>query len=302
MMLSMSPVVKKILWGMGFLAFWLFAIVHYFNVITLLFEIISESRYASILFILAGTSLVFGTLGLIGGAWASRHLFTSRRALKTSVAVLSLLAILIAAGIGTKRLPPYFSLPRLLLEAAAGRTRWVERLVSHGVDPNIQDETGQTALMIASYAGYTEIAKVLLAYGADVNIGGEGTGITALMLAATADRTEIIRFLLDSGAEIDVRDGDCWTALKYAASYCEATHAVALLLDSGADPNASDYKGLTPMMGAAICGCTENVIVLLDDGADVNAKDNDGWTALTYATENGQTEVAEILRAAGAEE
>ena len=68
----------------------------------------------------------------------------------------------------------------------------------------------RTALMIATTDGRLELAKLLYANGADVNLDGGnhdgydvGRGWTALQYSGAAGRPELAGWLLDSGAELN---------------------------------------------------------------------------------------------------
>ncbi|MBP3687755.1 MAG: hypothetical protein J6J35_05270 [Alphaproteobacteria bacterium] len=64
-----------------------------------------------------------------------------------------------------------------------------------GIDVNVTDSSGWTALMMAKTPEQTQL---LLDAGADVNYSISGTGLTALMTARTAEQTEL---LLKAGAD-----------------------------------------------------------------------------------------------------
>ena len=53
-----------------------------------------------------------------------------------------------------------------LLEIAIGlkKPKPVELLLKHGANPNLQDENGNTPLIIASFYGLTDIVQLLLSY------------------------------------------------------------------------------------------------------------------------------------------
>ena len=63
---------------------------------------------------------------------------------------------------------------------------------------NIQENSGHTALIYASAEGYTEIVRMLLQRGADVNYIIRGN--TALVVATKRGHTEIVRMLKQAGA------------------------------------------------------------------------------------------------------
>ena len=77
---------------------------------------------------------------------------------------------------------------------------------------------------------------------------------------------------------------------------------VRLLLDRGARANVANNEGWTPLMEAAARGGAGVVALLIEKEADVNAKNKAGRTALQLAEEKGYSQIAEILKAAGAEE
>jgi ankyrin repeat protein len=108
------------------------------------------------------------------------------------------------------------------------------------VEPrNRQDES---PLMLASLKGLTDVARRLVAQGADVN----KPGWTPLHYAATSGNLEIIRLLLDNHAYIDASSPNASTPLMMAAMYGTAS-AAKLLLESGADPTIKNDQGLTAL-------------------------------------------------------
>lgn len=60
-----------------------------------------------------------------------------------------------------------------------------------------------------------EMVKLLVSYGADVNLGNI-RGATPLMAAATDGTSAVVRYLLEKGADANARDKDGYTALTYA--------------------------------------------------------------------------------------
>eukprot|EP00300_Choanocystis_sp_HF-7_P011331 c17415_g1_i3.p1 GENE.c17415_g1_i3~~c17415_g1_i3.p1 ORF type:complete len:162 (+),score=35.76 c17415_g1_i3:32-517(+) len=74
---------------------------------------------------------------------------------------------------------------------------------------------GMTPLMNASMLGQTNILKVLIEYGADLNVKGKG-GMTALMYAAFQNHVEVVQLLIASGADVTIRSDKNRTALGLA--------------------------------------------------------------------------------------
>ncbi len=101
------------------------------------------------------------------------------------------------------------------LEAAAwtGDTDSVKRHIAAGTDLDYQNPTnGSTPLITAAARGNTEVAKLLLDAGADVDAANHD-GSTALHTAAFLCRKDIVRALLEHGADTSVRNNTGGTAL-----------------------------------------------------------------------------------------
>ena len=77
----------------------------------------------------------------------------------------------------------------------------VTSLLDAGVDVNAKFRYGTTALFPACDRGHTEIVKLLLERGAEVNVRDTFYGATPLTWAASKDRVEIVTLLLEKGAQ-----------------------------------------------------------------------------------------------------
>ena len=89
-----------------------------------------------------------------------------------------------------------------LWASETGNIEKVKELLALGVDVNIQDEEGLTALMNASSWGHEEIVKELIKAKADVNVQNL-YGSTAFMNASYEGHTEIVRELIKVGADVN---------------------------------------------------------------------------------------------------
>ena len=94
--------------------------------------------------------------------------------------------------------------------------------------------------MMAVLKGYQPIVERLLAAGAPLN----HDGWTPLMYAAFQGQTDIARLLIDRGADINQRAPNLATALMFAARNGHID-IVKLLLDRGADANVVNDQNRT---------------------------------------------------------
>ena len=97
--------------------------------------------------------------------------------------------------------------------------------------------------------GDTAATKIFLSKGADVNAKNE-SGNSALYLATTVGKTDLIQFLLKKGAKINQKNMNGETALAEAIGSRRAS-AVKILLDNGADINAKNEVGMSMLTYAA---------------------------------------------------
>ena len=90
---------------------------------------------------------------------------------------------------------------QLFLKAARkGAGNYVRAFLNDGMDPNVQDIAGWTALKFAATDGNLRLVELLLDRGADPNIQNN-QGKTALMLASRNGHTEIEEILRNAAVE-----------------------------------------------------------------------------------------------------
>ncbi|OZH54327.1 hypothetical protein AFK68_11665 [Hydrocoleum sp. CS-953] len=179
----------------------------------------------------------------------------------------------------------------LLHEAVAlGNKNLIELLIANGVDINIQDEDGNTALHYGK--DNQEITQLLIANGANVNAKNK-EGNTSLH---QTENLKVAQLLITNGADINAQNKWGFTPI-----FTTSKSVAKLLFTQGENlkltkVNAKDYDGSTPLHYAKL---TKLIVILIEDGADVNARDNYGETPLHYARDN--QDVAAILIANGAD-
>ncbi|KAL0638588.1 Notch [Maublancomyces gigas] len=194
-------------------------------------------------------------------------------------------------------------------------------LLEHGIDIDEQDEHGRTALHLAVRHGKgLGAVKLLLEWGADVNVHEPISGYTPLHTAVFMESPVAVELLLRKGADVNVRILNGETPLHLAAykglhkvgnqifDYTEDVASqdfparkiapavrkitkhealIRLLLHEGADFNALDEKQRTPLHLAASRGNELAARLMIRKGANIHLKDYRGHTPLSRAIAPG---------------
>lgn len=85
-------------------------------------------------------------------------------------------------------------LPELVYWSSLGEIEQVKALIEQGIDPNITDDEGYSALQAAAENDHLDIVKLLVSKGAVVHYKAE---YTALELAQMAENKDVIAYLKD---------------------------------------------------------------------------------------------------------
>ena len=175
-------------------------------------------------------------------------------------------------------------------------------LIGWGVDVNIQDEHGQTPLLICWIHGHRRLAQLLI----DSSIAGhtpepldvdlmDNRGLTPLNWVAIKGNLDFWKLLLEKGgAKIDEPSPKGCTALLYAARG-GFVDIVRYLLEKGSNSLHQDNSGETVAHHAIEKGKLEILEMLVKCSVDVDIADNAGRTPLFEAIENGNVTVSKIL-------
>lgn len=89
----------------------------------------------------------------------------------------------------------------------------VKAMLAEGFNPDQAYLFGNTLLKDAAYKGHLEVARALIAAGANVNVHST---TTALNQAAFHGHAEVVRLLLKSGADVNRADEMFRTPLMWA--------------------------------------------------------------------------------------
>jgi ankyrin repeat protein len=194
-----------------------------------------------------------------------------------------------------------------------------QRLLKQGADPQVTNNYGVNALLLAADIADTSLIQALLKAGANAN-SANADGETALHLVARSGNVDAAKLLVKAGAKVDVREAfGQQTPLMWAAARRQP-QMMEFLISKGADINANgaarDYQrvatsesraksmdrgGLTPLMYAAKENCRECVDVLLRHKVDVNKPDPSRVVPVSIAMLNGNWDIARRIIEAGAD-
>jgi len=165
----------------------------------------------------------------------------------------------------------------------------------NGTDVNMKDKNGQTMLDYATTYGIhgcMDIVKLLIYRGFDVH-NNSTNALTETI--TTRGKTEVARLLIEKGANINSIATAGGMSMLSNAICAENTDIEMLLCDKGANVNLADNDGTTPLHHACMRGDLNMVKLLIEKGANVNARNNLGKTPLFDATFNGNLDVINLL-------
>eukprot|EP00854_Cymbomonas_tetramitiformis_P001692 gene1692-2347_t len=181
--------------------------------------------------------------------------------------------------------------------AAEGDLQQLQRLMENGIDPNLVDYDGRSALHLAASNGHSDCVDFLCSLpNIEVNQQDRKFG-TPLADAVRHKHTPVQRLLVAHGAVLG--DHDVATQLCDAAARNDIQ-----LLDTfhkcGVDLNQSDYDDRTAMHLAASNGCLEVMSWMLKvESIDVNPVDRLGGTPLEDAYRHEQSIIVMMLERQG---
>lgn len=113
----------------------------------------------------------------------------------------------------------YAELQKMALDfARTGSVAELQKMIEKGLPVDLADGKGQTLLMLASYNGNFDTAKMLLENGAHVDQKND-RGQTPLGGVAFKGYPEIAELLIEYGADINANNGGGMTPIHYASMF-----------------------------------------------------------------------------------
>ncbi|XP_064386094.1 uncharacterized protein LOC135334732 isoform X2 [Halichondria panicea] len=187
-----------------------------------------------------------------------------------------------------------------LMYAAIGKqAKCCLQLIRLGAGVNAANQTGQTALLLATALDYEDIIKLLLKNGALTHFVEE-SGQTVFHLTAKSSNPKCLEYLCKYSTEnhgISDRDHHYRTPLHMAV-ITDHPGNVQKLLDAKADLGISDVDGRTALHYSVLqrkLSCAHVIVDTVPN--DVNLVDTVGWSALHVACNDNNLEFVSLLAA-----
>ncbi len=169
----------------------------------------------------------------------------------------------------------------------------IEKLLVRGFDPNTPNDKGVAGILVALQSEAPKSA-MLLAQSPQTNVNVQNQlGETPLMLAAINNQLDLAKVLIARGADVN-REG--WTPLHYAAAKGHR-EMMRLLLENDAYLDSESANGTTPLMMAAFSNSPLAVKLLLEEGADPTLVNHANASALDIALSKENQQSVFYIRA-----
>ncbi len=186
----------------------------------------------------------------------------------------------------------------LFTAARTGNLEIAKLLVAKGADVQRIVRGDGTALITAAKFGQLDFVKYMLAQGADLERSFPNHG-NALIAAAGNGYHDIVKYLISKGIDINHYSPNQGNAL-IAASNNGNLETVKLLLNNKMDIHFISPNQGTPLIAATNNGHLETVKYLISQGADIDKISSNQGTPLIAASNNGHLETVKYLISKGA--
>lgn len=239
--------------------------------------------------------------------------------IKINATILFIICIVIQSMVDASQVPSVSLQKKLtwgekkLLNEAQTSTlteKRLEKFIRHGVNINIQNKHGWTALMYVARHGQADLVKALISAGADPNIQSNG-GWTALMWATYWGHAAVVKVLMEADADPTLqnneglRASDLSQRVNLEQEKMKAASAEIRKDTEWIVQREKKRAATQKMLKAVQAGDLKAVEDALQDGADVNVvvMSKDGYMSsfLVEAVYKRYENIANVLIRAGAD-
>lgn len=186
----------------------------------------------------------------------------------------------------------------LLAAAEKGDADQAARAIRAGAAVETRDAKERTPLLLAVTHDRVDVARLLVALGADPDALDDRHDTPWLVTGVTGS-VAMLEALLPANPDLTIRNRYGGVSVIPASERGHVEY-VRRVVKTGIDVNHVNDLGWTALMEAVVLGDggprhQQIVQILLGAGADRNIPDKNGVTALQHAKDKGYTKIAEIL-------
>ncbi|KAK3876337.1 hypothetical protein Pcinc_018876 [Petrolisthes cinctipes] len=185
-------------------------------------------------------------------------------------------------------------IPTVFFTAAVnGDITRLQQVYKSGIEINLQDASGWTALHMVVKDGLIEMVTWLLEHGASVHIRDK-MGHSPLTIAVHHNHHKIIKLLVQTGAHLMESPHKIGETLVAAAasdnSYCLTSYMLA-----GADLSYTDPCGRSPLHAACTVGSESCTKILLAANVPTDVRDQTDLTPVMCAQINNHLNLVDLI-------
>lgn len=211
-------------------------------------------------------------------------------------------AQLIQAALDADPLAQNVANERLLNAASTGDADCVALALRAGAEMETRNGLDQTALLLAATEDHVDVARLLVALGADPDALDHQHDTPWLVTGVTGS-VAMVEALLPANPDMSIPNRYGGLSPIPAGEHGHADYIARVAL-TDIDLDHVNNLGWTALLEAVIFGdgsqpYQDIVNTLIEAGADINLADRDGVTALQHAQAKGFTEIARALESAG---
>ncbi len=191
-----------------------------------------------------------------------------------------------------------------LTAAERGDTATLKKCLGQGVEINVTNRQGRTAVTIASLNQQYDCVALLIDAGADINLQDE-TCFNPFLLSCLNNDLRLLRLVLPAKPDLTRLTRFGGVGITPASEKGHVEIVRELLAHTEINVNHTNFLGWTPLLEAIVLNDgaekqQEIVQLLLEHGANPHMTDKYGKTPLELANEKGFREIAQLLINAGA--
>ncbi|NIF48417.1 hypothetical protein F3J28_11660 [Enterobacter sp. Ap-1006] len=191
-----------------------------------------------------------------------------------------------------------------LTAALNGDASTLKACVAQGVDINVTNRQGRTAITIASLNQKYDCVALLIEAGVDINQQDE-TCFNPFLISCLNNDLKLLRLLLPAKPDLTRLTRFGGVGITPASEKGHVEIVRELLVHTEINVNHTNFLGWTPLLEAIVLNDggkkqQEIISLLLEHGANPHMTDKYGKTPRELAEEKGYREIAQLLREAGA--